>query len=50
MPNTEATAECMVALHECAYEALKEYPDRSFEDRVDNCAESIGFELKEAGK
>lgn len=51
MPDTERTAQCMVDLHVCAYEAAAEYPDRSFEDRVDNCAESIGFDwIKDAGR
>jgi len=38
-----AVSQCMVDLHVCAYEALAEYPDRSFEDRVDTCAETIPF-------
>jgi len=46
MPDTEKTAQCMVDLHVCAFEALKEYPDRPFEERVDNCAESIGFDWR----
>lgn len=48
MPDTDKTSQCMVELHICAYNAAMDYPNRSFEDRLDNCAESIGFELKEA--
>lgn len=43
MPNTTATADCMVELKWCAVAAAQEFPDRSFEDRVDNCAESIAL-------
>lgn len=50
MPSTSLTADCMVELKWCALEAEKEYPERSFEERVDNCSESIGFEVKEAGR
>ena len=46
MPDTDATAQCMTELHICAYNAAVEYPDRSFEERVDNCSESIGFERR----
>jgi hypothetical protein len=36
-------AQCVVDLHTCAVEAVSEYPDRSYEDRVDNCAESLPY-------
>ena len=50
MPDTARTAQCMVDLHECAWLALKEYPERTFEERVDNCSESIGFERKTSSR
>lgn len=50
MPDTTATADCMVELKWCAVAAEKEYPERSFEERVDNCSESIGFEMKGEGR
>jgi hypothetical protein len=40
MPDTTATASCMVELKWCALAAGADYPGRSFEERVDNCAES----------
>lgn len=47
MPDTTATADCMVELKWRAISAQTEYPDRTFEERVDNCAESIGL-IREA--
>jgi len=47
MPDTTATAECMVNLKWCAIEAATEYPDRTFEERVDNCSETIGLRKEE---
>ncbi len=43
MPDTTTTASCMVDLKWCAIEAATEYPDRTFEERVDNCSETIAF-------